>query len=169
MQVATQSRIADRSVDIGELAREHYAFVFRFCARRVGHDLAADVAQETFLTAQRVVRGFRGQSSASTWLVGIAFNECRRALRRRRMEPPPLDLVEAVSTSAEAALVDRQALAQALAKLSRDHREVVVLHELDGLTYEEAAKVLRVPVGTVKSRLHHAFAQLRRSLDGGAA
>jgi RNA polymerase sigma-70 factor (ECF subfamily) len=62
----------------------------------------------------------------------------------------------------EDALVDREVLRQAMAKLSSDHREVVVLHELDGLTYEEVAQILGVPVGTVKSRLHHAFLHLRR-------
>lgn len=169
MQVATQSRIADRSVDIAELARAHYTLVYRFCARQVGLDLAADVAQETFLTAQRAQRAFRGQSSATTWLIGIAFNECRRELRKRKLEAPPLTVDDMVTPSAEAALVDRHALAEALNKLTPDHREVVVLHELDGLTYEQVAKVIGVPVGTVKSRLHHAFVQLRRSLNGGAA
>jgi len=169
MQVATQSRIADRSVDIAELAREHYTLVYRFCARRVGTELAADVAQETFLTAQRAKPEFRGRSAVTTWLIGIAFNECRRALRKQRREPPPIEFDSAVTPSAEAALIDRQALSEAMRRLSREHREVVVLHELDGLTYEQAAKVLGVPVGTVKSRLHHAFVQLRRSLDGGAA
>jgi len=57
-------------------------------------------------------------------------------------------------------------LSQAMQKLSDEHREIVILHELDGLTYEEAAEVLQIPVGTVKSRLHHAFQQLRRSLYG---
>ena len=169
MHVATQSRITDRTVNIAELAREHYALVYRFCVRRVGADLAADVAQETFLTAQRAKPAFRGTSEVTTWLVGIAFNECRRALRKQRREPPPIEFDSAVTPSAEAALVDRHALSQAMNKLSREHREVVVLHELDGFTYGEAAKVLGVPVGTVKSRLHHAFVQLRRSLDGGAA
>ncbi|HLK15424.1 MAG TPA: RNA polymerase sigma factor, partial [Fimbriimonadaceae bacterium] len=163
--MATQSQIADRSVDIAELAREHYALVYRFCARRVGSDLAADVAQETFLTAQRRNRAFHGRSAVTTWLVGIAFNECRRALRTKRREPPPIEIDLAVTPSAEAALIDRHALQQAMNKLSPDHREVVLLHELDGLTYEEAAKVLGVPVGTVKSRSHHAFVHLRRTLE----
>ena len=63
-------------------------------------------------------------------------------------------------------IVDREALRQALGKLSPEHREVVLLHEVEGLTYEDAAKVLDVPVGTVKSRLHHAFLNLRRMLSG---
>ena len=66
--------------------------------------------------------------------------------------------------SREQQIVDREALTQALNRLSDEHREIVILHELDGLTYEEAAVILKIPVGTVKSRLHHAFQQLRRSL-----
>ena len=60
--------------------------------------------------------------------------------------------------------MNKHALEQAMQKLSPEHREAVVLHELDGLTYEEAAQILGVPVGTVKSRLHHAFANLRKNL-----
>lgn len=158
--------MADRSVDVAELAQEHYTLVFRFCARRVGLDLAADVAQETFLTAQRARAAFRGGSTATTWLLGIAMNECRRALRKQSREPQPFELDGLTTPSEEAAVIDRHTLAQALNKLSPEHREVVILHELDGLTYEQAAKVIRVPVGTVKSRLYNAFVQLRRGLDG---
>ena len=147
------------------VVRDHYDAVYRFCARRLGPARAADAAQDTFLTAQRAIRRFRGESSLRTWLLGIALNECRRAIRRGGAEPLPLE-VDLVCPSAEgeASVVDRQALAAALARLSEDHRDVVVLHELQGLTYEEVAAVLRVPVGTVKSRLHHAFINLRREM-----
>jgi len=148
------------------IARQHYDAVFRFCARRVGIDRAADVSQETFLTAQKVLHKFRGDSSLTTWLFGIAHNECRRASRRTALEPMPLSIDSELSTNSddESAIVDRHALSQALAKLTPEHREVVILHEIEGLTYEEAAVILQVPVGTVKSRLHHAFQQMRRAL-----
>jgi RNA polymerase sigma-70 factor (ECF subfamily) len=58
-------------------------------------------------------------------------------------------------------LISAQALREALARLSPKYREVVILHEMEGLTYEECARVLRVPVGTVKSRLYYAFKTLR--------
>lgn len=148
------------------IARQHYDAVFRFCARRVGPDRAADVSQETFLTAQRVLHKFRGESSLTTWLFGIAHNECRRERRRSVAEPLPLvvDLEIVANVQGESDIVDRHALNQALSKLSAEHREVVLLHEIEGLTYEEAAAILQVPVGTVKSRLHHAFQQMRRAL-----
>jgi RNA polymerase sigma-70 factor, ECF subfamily len=162
-----------RRLDIGTIAREHYDAVFRFCARRVGQDRAADAAQETFLTAQKVLSRFRGESSVSTWLFGIAHNECRRIVRKERLAPVSLEIeaYDHASENTEGALVDRQALRQAMQKLSDEHREAVILHELDGLTYEEAAAILGVPVGTVKSRLHHAFLNLRKSLfaEGGVS
>jgi RNA polymerase sigma-70 factor, ECF subfamily len=165
----TAEPVDPAQLDIGVLARQHYDAVFRFCARRVGQDHAADAAQETFLTAQRALRNFRGESSVSTWLFGIANNECRRLLRKGRSAPVQLllDLAEDASVESEQSLVDREALSQAMLKLSQEHREVVILHELDGLTYEEAAVVLGIPVGTVKSRLHHAFLNLRRLMGVG--
>lgn len=129
-------------------------------------DRAADAAQETFVTAQKALKKFRGESNVTTWLFGIANNECRRLIRKERLAPVQLEFEAAIEGAydSESTLVDRHALQDALAKLSADHREVVILHELDGLTYEEASEVLGVPVGTVKSRLHHAFQQLRRLL-----
>ena len=152
--------------EMASIARQHYDAVFRFCARRVGVDRAADASQETFLTAQKVFHKFRGESNLTTWLFGIAHNECRRLSRKQRFEPVLLEIdpERPSDGNSETAIVDRQALNQALCKLSPEHREIVILHEIEGLTYEEAALVLSVPVGTVKSRLHHAFLQLRRQL-----
>ena len=154
-----------RGWDMDRVVRDHYDAVYRFCARRIGVARAADAAQDTFLTAQRAIRRFRGDSSLRTWLLGIALNECRRALRRGGADPLPLaiDLACPIALD-ETAFANRQALAAALARLSEEHRDVVILHELQGLTYEEVAAVLRVPVGTVKSRLHHAFVNLRREM-----
>ena len=150
------------------VVRDHYDAVYRFCARRIGVAYAADTAQETFLTAQRAIRRFRGDSSLRTWLLGIALNECRRMIRRGGVDPLPLDIDLACPLAdSESSFVDRQALATALSRLSDDHRDVILLHEFQGLTYEETASVLGVPVGTVKSRLHHAFLNLRRDMTGG--
>ncbi len=153
-------------LEIDAIAREHYDAVFRFCARRIGPDHAADAAQETFLTAQKALKKFRGESSVSTWLFGIANNECRRLARKERLAPVTLEIDPSrpASEHSESAIVNRQALQDAMLKLSTEHRDVVILHELDGLTYEESAEILGVPVGTVKSRLHHAFMNLRKSL-----
>jgi RNA polymerase sigma-70 factor (ECF subfamily) len=155
------------TLDIAQIARDNYDAVYRFCARRVGSDRAADVAQETFLTAQKALPKYRQESSVRTWLFGIAHNECRRIVRQKRLETPLLELDPAKRSQedSEETLVNRQALQTALAKLSDEHREVVLLHEVEGLTYEEVGVVLGVPAGTVKSRLHHAFLNLRKALE----
>ena len=64
-----RARRGDRAA-LGELVAEHYARVFRFCARRVGDDLGQDAAQETFITMQRTIGGFEGRSAFETWLLG---------------------------------------------------------------------------------------------------
>ncbi len=157
-----------RALDITEIARQHYALVYRFCARRIGVEAAADAAQETFVTAQGALRRYRGDSTLRTWLLGIAHNECRRVSRNRNLQPPPIELIDAVGEHrTESLVIDRHSLTEALNKLSDEHRDVVLMHEVDGLSYEEIARVLEVPSGTVKSRLHHALLNLRRSLQEG--
>ena len=149
-------------LDIAQLAKQHYDRVFRFCSSRVGYHHAGDAAQETFITAQRNLAKFRGESQPLTWLIGIALNECRRVNRNlQRTETLPEFKDE---TSNESQLINREVLRIALAKLSEEHREVVTLHEIDGFTYEEIAQITNVPVGTVKSRLFHAFTNLRKAI-----
>lgn len=164
MQAVQEKSVAENSLDITEIARTYYDYVFRFCARRIGVDSAADAAQETFITAQKVLSKYRGDAPLKTWLLGIAHNECRRLARKRKLDPAPLELKHDPSVNPESSWVDRQALTQAMEKLSAEHREAVILIELDGLSYDEASAVLGVPAGTVKSRLHYAFVTLRRSL-----
>ena len=166
MHLAGDAASGRETLDIRDIAREHYDAVYRFCARRVGPERAADAAQETFLTVQRIIVKFRGESSIRTWLFGVALNECRRTLRRQGTPCAPLEHALLVSNDAEGEdrIVNREILRQVLEELSEEHREVVMLHELEGLTYEEAGEVLGIPTGTVKSRLHHAFLNMRRAL-----
>jgi RNA polymerase sigma-70 factor (ECF subfamily) len=155
---------------MASIAAEHYAAVYRFCARRIGPEAAKDAAQDTFVAAQKAIRKFDGRSSLSTWLFGIAHNMCRNEARRRKgdMSYEHAFRDEPGGSSPENSLIDREALRRAMRRLSVEHREVVVLHELEEMTYEEAAMVIGVPVGTVKSRLHHAFLNLRTFLSEGA-
>jgi RNA polymerase sigma-70 factor (ECF subfamily) len=154
---------------MSDLVRDHYDAVYRFCVRRVGIDWAADAAQDTFLTAQRAFRNFRFESSVRTFLLGIANNECRTILRKRGGLHVHLQFVESAASGEcpEAQWINRRLLSNALAALSDEHREVVILHEMEGLKYEEIAQVVGVPLGTVKSRLFHAFAKLRAALREG--
>ena len=143
---------------------------------------AADVLQNVFLKVFRGIRHFHGESSLKTWIYRIAVHEAsnhrRNWIRRHRREPLSLD---EGSIQPVTALVDlrsenpyqvfeqseRQALvATALASLAQPYRTVVVLREIEGLSYEEIARVLGVAEGTVKSRLMRGRELLRQKMAG---
>jgi len=163
-ELINQAKSGNRQA-IGDLVRDNYAPVYRFCARRVGQDSAPDATQETFVIMQQAIRKFGGQSHFETWLFGIAHNVCRAISRRRRRDPISLsDWIETPVADESGRTADGVDLRAALAKLSPDHQIVVLMHEIEELTYGEIAAILRIPVGTVKSRLHHAFQDLRRHM-----
>jgi RNA polymerase sigma-70 factor (ECF subfamily) len=130
---------------------------------------AEDLTQEIFLGIHRNIGGFRGQSALSTWIYRVALNHCLEYRRKKRPVTVPYDEEiqmaskdwrhDPAESAAKGEVSDQ--IARALDKLSPLHRDVVILHELHGLTYQECAEVLKVPVGTVKSRLSNAFVRLR--------
>lgn len=132
--------------------------------------LVEDLAQETFLRAFRALPRFRGdgRASLSTWLVTIATRVALNELRRRPPHTECLDTVTESVRTAEAAVVERHASAQAIERAIADlppaFRGAFLLRELHGLDYGEIAEVLEVDVGTVKSRLSRARAKLRQAL-----
>ena len=146
-------------LDISQLAKQHYDRVFRFCSTRVGYHHAGDAAQETFVTAQRSLSKFRGESQPLTWLIGIALNECRRVNRNNQKSEQLPEFRD--ETSQEGQLINREILRQALAKLSDEHREVVTLHEIDGFTYEEIAQIMGVSRQTVLTYVKRTYRKLQ--------
>ena len=133
------------------------------------HDEAEDVAQDTFVQAFLHLKRFRGQSSLFTWLYRIAVNACRMRLRKRR--PLPLSDVHHPDEAGfdEQAWVLKQQVDEVLRRLPEPLREVLILREMHELSYEEIAQVLRIPVGTVRSRLFTArqrFAELWQETEG---
>ena len=127
-----------------------------------------DVLQEAYLRAFRALPRFRGDSGVGTWLYRIVYNAALDELRssRRRFELSLRQLEfesEAVPDPAEVVPAQR-AIAHALMRLSPEDRAVVVLVDGQGLRYDEAARVLGVPPGTVASRLNRARSALRRGL-----
>lgn len=128
---------------------------------------AEDLTQEVFVALSASLPKFRGEAALSTFLYRIAMNHCLKHVQRRKPDGVPLEdapLVAPESSSPEKAAERaelRGRLEGALARLSPDHRDIVLLHEMHGLTYAECAETLGVPLGTVKSRLFHAFKNLR--------
>ena len=148
--------------------RQLLAHAFRLVGSR---EIAEDVVQESLLAAWRAAGSFRGDARVSTWLLGIVHRQALNAIRRKKL--PVVELIEAEelpddapSPDVSAVLTDRQRAVRAgLAGLSRDNRATVELVFYHGLSLAEVAQVSGCPVGTVKSRLNHAKAQLRAQLD----
>jgi RNA polymerase sigma-70 factor (ECF subfamily) len=134
------------------------------------HD-AEDVVQESYLRALKFFSGFRGGSSRP-WLLAIVRNTCYTWMRRNRMAEPGLELdeemyVDTTSPSPEAILLATargDLVRRALEELPAEFREIVILREMEGLSYKEIAEVTSVPVGTVMSRLARARARLQKLL-----
>lgn len=158
-----------------DLVDQYADGLFRLAFSLVGNAPdAEDVVQETFLGAFRRLRGFEGRSSVKTWLTRILVRQAARHHRRRSVRRTvPLDVegresgagVETGPTTAEDVTM-RMDVEEALGALSTDHREVVVLREMQGMSYAEIAEVLDLPAGTVESRLFRARQHLKELLKG---
>lgn len=143
--------------------------VYGLVRRAVDVRDAEDVAQEALIQIYRSIGGFQCRSGLSTWVYRVAMNVCLEHRRKKHpematfeddcLERPssPDDDPSAVAVRSQV----RSEIESAIASLPEIHRDVVVLHELQELTYQECAEVLGCPVGTVKSRLSNAFAKLR--------
>jgi RNA polymerase sigma factor (sigma-70 family) len=151
--------------------REHFAPVYRFIARRVGPDLADDLAADTFATAYRRRGTYRSdRASLRSWLYGIAVNLLRNHWRieQRLLERDAQLAATAttVSPGPDAGRGDLEPkLAAALARLSREQREVLLLLAWADLDLQEIAAALHIPRGTVSSRLARARACIRAELE----
>ncbi len=158
-----------------------YAVIFRLTQDA---EEAADLTQETFLSALKAIKKFRGEADLKTWLVRIAINESRNRFRwwtRRRREKtfsidapmgenetPFSETVSSNSANPEETILQRERenrLTKALSDLPEIFRESVVLCDIEGLSYEEIASALEVNIGTVKSRIARGREELRRKLN----
>jgi len=156
------------------LFRRHAPHIQRYVVRRLGPDAADDIVAETFLLAFRHRDRYdAAHADARPWLYGIATNligrhrraEVRlyRALARTGADPVTEPFTDRVDDRVSAGHASRQ-LATALARLPADSRDTLLLAAWSGLSYEEIAVALGVPVGTVRSRLSRARGKLRRAL-----
>lgn len=166
---------AERNALFHALAQAHGLRLYRFILKNTGHHGdAQDLAQQAFLEAVRSFPLFKGESELSTWLYGIALNLLRNHLSRapqRRYHFTGLDVLEGVADPrlppAEALEKKQQlrCLLDAFAGLPRSMQDILRLVAVDDMSYEEAAALLSVPVGTVRSRLSRARSALRMRLQ----
>jgi RNA polymerase sigma-70 factor (ECF subfamily) len=150
------------------LVERFQGVVFGLCLRMMGHRHdAEDVMQEAFLRALRGLPGFDRDRPLRPWLLGIAANRCRTALARRGRRPAPIDLADDRADH-RPGLADPDDLAgelgRALERLRPEYRLVFALFHEQGLPYEEIGHAIGRPIGTVKTWLHRARAQLADDL-----
>lgn len=152
-------------VAVEELVRTYQADAYRFAWYLTrDHSLSEDVTQEAFIRMFRFLSAYRGGSRFSSWLFSIVRNCAMDALVRERRTP----VVDPAAVEADRPVADasvRAELDAALRAVSVEHRESFLLVEVFGLSYQEAADVLGVRVGTIKSRMFRA----RRALCGALA
>lgn len=183
IDVASQDRdlvsraVAGNEAAFDELVRRHSHRMYRVALRIVGNPLdAEDALQDAWILAWRALPRYRGESAVSTWLYRIVTNAALALLRQHRptihldahsagneprhsrLDPAPLDVVDERADPERHVVVahDVDVVLNAIASLELSQRVPLVLHELEGLTYEEVAEVLGVTVPALRSRLHRA-------------
>jgi RNA polymerase sigma-70 factor (ECF subfamily) len=160
-----------RALDV--LVERHAPRVQRLALQVVGDlEEARDAAQESLVKLCTRLRQFRGEAQFATWLHRLVVNTCRDRIARQRVRQTELLELDDrpagdESDPSRAALLGeaRRDLAEALSRLSANQRLAFVLRDVGGLTYEEIARVARIPVGTAKCYVHRARTRLRARLE----
>jgi RNA polymerase sigma-70 factor (ECF subfamily) len=176
--------LAGRTASFGVLVLRYQDRLYHVANRVLDNpDDALDVVQDTFVNAYLSLASFKGDAEFFTWLYRIAFNTAISAKRRKRSAVSldagtgkdgniGIDPEDRAADVAPGAAMERsedeRLLAEAVAKLSPEHRAVLLMKDIDGLKYEDIAEVMGVPIGTVRSRLHRARVDLRNLLEPGS-
>ncbi|MBI2300582.1 MAG: sigma-70 family RNA polymerase sigma factor [Armatimonadetes bacterium] len=183
-RLVARIRHGDREA-FDELVDRYQTKVYNLALRLLGDsDEAADAAQEAFLRIYRGLQSFHGGSALTTWIYRIVHNLCLDEMKRKRRRPQLVEEAADADDDGAETLLDRlpdetsepqarllgderqEAVRRAILRLRAHHRDVLVLYDLQGFTYNEIADVLHTNVGTVKSRLNRARLALARELEG---
>ena len=179
-ELVARARRGDESA-FEALVTENEKRIYNLCRRLTGNqEDAAELTQEAFLNAWRGLGRFQGESSFSTWLYRLATNACIDFLRKEKRRRS-LSMTVSLDDEEEARQVElpderyapegaleraeaRRAVAEGLERLTLEHRQVLVMREIHGLSYAEIGQVLGLEEGTVKSRIARARGALRKVL-----
>jgi len=161
-------RQTSASLDVATLVVAHHAAVYRYACRLCGcPSEAEDLAQQTFLIAQRKLHQIREPERACSWLLAVVRSCFLKSIRKPRPVPAQnieLDVDQVAEETPETDEVDREQLATALAELPDEFRLVVLMFYFEELPYQQIAAELEIPIGTVMSRLSRAKGHLRKKL-----
>lgn len=161
-----------------ELIRQYEKKVYTLCFRMCGNsEDAEEAAQDAFLALWRGIDRFRQEPSLSTWIYRLATNACIDTLRRRKKQSGSVSLddeelfVDAVDTSPQPQETvehreTQKLLQEGLSALPEEYRKVLILREIEGLSYTEIAESASIELGTVKSRISRGRSLLRNFLSG---
>lgn len=161
-----------------ELIRQYEKKVYTLCFRMCGNsEDAEEAAQDAFLALWRGIDRFRQESTLSTWIYRLATNACIDTLRRRKKQSGSVSLddeelfVDAVDTSPQPQETvehreTQKLLQEGLSALPEEYRKVLILREIEGLSYTEIAESASIELGTVKSRISRGRSLLRNFLSG---
>jgi RNA polymerase sigma-70 factor (ECF subfamily) len=166
-ELIAAARIGDRRA-MAALYSAHCGRVYSVVRRMVGDDhLAEDVSQDAWVRAFEKLHLFRGESSFGTWMHRLAVNAALNRLRRqaKRPEVEKTAVINEMPQATDDRVLNQRLLSQALDRLSDGYREVLVLHDVEGLTHEEIAERKGISIGTSKSQLHKARARMRTLLS----
>lgn len=159
------------SLALQKLFARHNVRVFRFIVRVVRNDaLAEEIVNEVFVDVWRHAGRYEGRSAPLTWILAIAHNKARSALRKRTEEAIDEDKMGEIADESDTPEIIAQkgdigaVLRQCLEKLSREHREIIDLVYYHERSVEEASEILGIPEGTVKTRMFHARKKLSELL-----
>lgn len=164
-ELVAQAKASDRNAFdelVGPLIESAFRLAFGMLHDR---EAAEDAVQEAAFKAWRSLRNLRPGTEMRPWFFAIVANQCRSTVRHRWWEVLRLDGQGGAAQSVEDPVVRGADLRRAIRQLNRYRRLALVLHFYLDLSLEEVAAIARVPVGTVKSRIHRAVAQLRPQLD----
>jgi RNA polymerase sigma-70 factor (ECF subfamily) len=153
---------------LAALVRDYHADVYRYACRLCGCPTEAeDFTQQTFLIAQQKLHHLREPACARSWLLSIVRSCFLKSLAKARPVAAldiDLPLEEVSDRTPEVAEIDREQLAAAIAELPEDFRVVVLMFYFENVSYQQIAEELKIPIGTVMSRLSRAKGHLRRRL-----
>lgn len=179
-ELVTRAKGGDTEA-FAQLVEANQNRIYSLALRMVGNpEDATDLAQDAFLSAWRGLERFQGEAAFSTWLYRLTSNACIDFLRKEKRKRPAGGILSLDDTE-EGATLDlpdyeadphrqlersevRQSIAQGLSALSPEHRRVLTLREVAGLSYAEIARILGLEEGTVKSRISRARLALRKKL-----
>lgn len=166
-EIIAGGRAGDRHA-LNELVKRYQPAVLRVCVSLIGSRDVDDLVQDIFIKILRRLNTFEGRSALFTWIYEITVNQCRDELRRRKrrrwfsLQALPEETVERVAVEEESVSAQIEAnelrdnLRRELSKLEPKYRELVVLRDLEGLGYDEVAKISGIDEKLVKSRLYQA-------------